>query len=181
VQEGVAIQSPTGGARPDQTHVAAQHVDDLRQLVQAGFAEDAANPCDTRIAVELQRFGQLAIRAELGQPLRSQLLELGFSIRDHRAEFIHIEAPTTQSGALLHKKDRTAAIEKDQQHQNQHQGHGDRGAGNHDGDIDQALEDGVDQARAGALIRQLVDPEVRVVRVLPLGQLQTRLIGIVGG
>ena len=57
-------------ARPDQGHLAAQHVDQLRQLVQAGAAQPASDRGDPRVVgarLHEPRAGVVAHGAELQQ------------------------------------------------------------------------------------------------------------------
>ena len=52
-------------ARPDQAHLALQDVPELRQLVEARVAQEAADPGDPRVVVELQPVRVLALREQL--------------------------------------------------------------------------------------------------------------------
>lgn len=56
------------GARADQTHVALQDIEKLRQLVQAGFADKAADAGDARVAL-LRQAG--AVFSESAHMLRN--------------------------------------------------------------------------------------------------------------
>src|SRR5262249_48367214 len=42
------------GTRADETHVASQHIDELRQLIHARAAQEQAEPSDSRIGGELK-------------------------------------------------------------------------------------------------------------------------------
>ena len=82
--------------RADQVHFAAQHVDELRQLVEPETAQPLSDARDA-IAVVARPFG--------GRPLR----------RPHRAEFEQPQRPAAQSDAMLHEEDRARRIELDGQ------------------------------------------------------------------
>ena len=78
---GLVVLDLAGLRRPgaDQAHVPAQHVPELRQLVDARLAQDAAEPGDAWIAVDLDE-------ARIGGALRPQLASLRVRAVDHRAE-----------------------------------------------------------------------------------------------
>ena len=69
---------------PDEAHVALEHVEQLRQLVEAGAAQDVADAGDPGVDGELeQRAGALVVGLHGGQP--------GLGVDDHRAELEHPE------------------------------------------------------------------------------------------
>src|SRR5690606_30468116 len=83
-------------ARPDQAHLAAQHVPKLGQLVEAVPPEDAAKSGDARIRPDLEhRALHLVAFGKLG-------LARG-RVRVHRAEFVEGEGPAVQPRAVLAK------------------------------------------------------------------------------
>ena len=81
-------------ARADQAHLAAQDVEQLRQLVQAGAPEEAADRRDARIALHLE---QRAARLVAG----AQLLQQTIGVLTHRAELPHPEAHAVFANPLL--------------------------------------------------------------------------------
>src|SRR4029077_11550308 len=55
------------GARSDDAHFAAQHVDELRKLVDAVFADEPPDGCDARVASHLEDGALLfVVRDQLG-------------------------------------------------------------------------------------------------------------------
>ena len=76
------------GARADDAHIADEHVDQLREFVEAGHPQQAADPRDALI-VPAGRFDAMGI-ARLGP---------------HAPEFQDIEDPVALSHAGLAKED----------------------------------------------------------------------------
>src|ERR1051326_4786470 len=83
-------------SRPDKVHVAAQDVPELRNLVNADFANDAPDARHAIVAV--------------AGPNRSILL----SVRAHRAKLHQRKRATVFTDALLLVKNRPARIDLDQ-------------------------------------------------------------------
>src|SRR5881227_2773232 len=83
-------------SRTDKVHVAAQNVPELRNLVDADFANDAPHARHAIVAV--------------ARPNGSVL----FSISAHRAELHQRERATVFTNALLSVKNRTARVNFDQ-------------------------------------------------------------------
>src|SRR5205085_4283894 len=83
------------GSRPDEAHIAANDVDELRQLVNAQLAYEATDARDARII--------------LTRPDRAVL----FGVGAHRAKLDHPENVVVQSEALLCVENRPARIELD--------------------------------------------------------------------
>ena len=81
------------GARAHQRQLAAHHVEELRQLVQAGLADEAADAGDARIALghELGRIG------------------VGL-VDEHRAELEHVDQLVVEAVALLAEQHRALAV-----------------------------------------------------------------------
>ena len=77
--------------RPDETHLAAQHIPELRQLVKAGSAQVIANARTPRIS--------------RNRPDRS---ESGFGIFLHGPKFDECELPLLETNANLPVQNRTA-------------------------------------------------------------------------
>src|SRR5690349_14682276 len=84
------------GPRPDQRKGAVQDIEELRQLVDAPFAHEAADPGDPLIiaAYQTDRVGIA-----------------GFDM--HRAEFVNLDQLVVEAVALLAEQHRTAAVELD--------------------------------------------------------------------
>src|SRR5215207_8815748 len=126
------------GTRPDDRHVAAQDVEQLRQLVERQTAHDLP---DARAAVDaLDAAGRLAVlRHELG---------LGRRRDAHRAELEHVELAAVEADAALAEEDRTGRAEA----------HGER---------EHAERDREDQQRDGRddAIDRVLDPELPAARV----------------
>src|SRR5262249_1848346 len=72
------------GARPDEAHLAAQNIDKLRNLVNAGFANESADAGDARVAV-----------------LRPLRLAVFFGVLQHRAELDDFENATIFTDPFL--------------------------------------------------------------------------------
>ena len=71
-------------ARADDAHVAAQDVDELRQLVEAEAAQQPPDPGDPRIGAQLEhRLGQVLEHHDIG--------ERPLGVGDHRAQLVHAE------------------------------------------------------------------------------------------
>lgn len=111
------------GARPDQGHLAAHHVEQLRQLVQARLAEPLAEAGRARVVRHLEeRAVHLVVRLELGQ--------LGFGIHVHGAELVHPELLAVQADAALLEEHRPRRVQLDQHGHGRD--HGGRGEGAHE-------------------------------------------------
>ena len=94
--------------RADDRHVAAQDVDQLRQLVDARPAQHPADARHARVGLELEhRVRELVEADELREP------RLGVS--HHRAELEHLERPRPLAAAGLAEEDRQAGIEQDRE------------------------------------------------------------------
>lgn len=93
-------------ARSDEAHLAPQYVPELRQLVEAGRAQDLANAGDhPRIVAQLVR------RIPFGPGCRRGLEQMGkrcFAIAPHGAEFQAAEPPPALADPLVPEQDRPA-------------------------------------------------------------------------
>ncbi|ODN71891.1 hypothetical protein A6302_00823 [Methylobrevis pamukkalensis] len=102
------------GARADQGEFAAQHVDELRQFVDRGAADEAAD----------LRHPRIALRDDLGRGRVRHLVE-------HRAELHHLDDLVVEAVALLPEDHRTAALGAHghgrRQHQRRQDDEGERG------------------------------------------------------
>src|SRR5512134_777805 len=80
----IAVQLVQGnGPRADERHFTAQHVNELRQLVQAETAQPLAERSDARVVRELMV--ALPLRAQRGVLLEQPLQRL-LGVDSHRAE-----------------------------------------------------------------------------------------------
>src|SRR3954470_409431 len=103
--------------RADQREIAGEdHVEELRQLVGAGLADEAANPGDARVV--------------LGHDLRGRRIRL---MMVHRAELVDVDALIVEAEALLAEQHGAGAVElHGQRHQSHHrQGHEEREGADH--------------------------------------------------
>lgn len=96
------------GPGADHGQVAREHVDELRQLVQARPPQKAAHARDARVVVEL-----------LLAPPRLQLLGchvalgVGVRVRHHAAELPDVDPLTAEPDALLTEEGLTGAVDAD--------------------------------------------------------------------
>ena len=142
--------------RADQTHLALQHVPQLRQLIQARPTQESAGPGEARIFGDLEAgSADFIARAQLGLT--------GRSVGDHRPELRDREAPACRTDALLAEQDGSAIDEQDHE--------GDHGKDRPEQHESKAGSNGVDQALGGALDGQLRDPGTK-----PVGRFQ-RFVG----
>ena len=94
------------GSRPDEAHLTANDVQELRQLVQARPPQKATATRNSRI---------LGHEPEgvLGQLLSASDLD---RIRDHRSELQHRERPPEAAGARVHEEDGPPAVHENPPH-----------------------------------------------------------------
>ena len=117
------------GPRSNEAHLSPQHVPELRQLIEAGLAQEAAEPRDSGVASQLviaQPFS-----ARFGVFLEQLLQEL-FGVRHHGAELQALERLAALTDAPVAEQDGTAFLSH---------AYGD--------DDDQRGEDEADRQRAG--------------------------------
>ena len=121
------------GARPDEAHVAVEDVPDLRQLVEAGGADEGADARDARVVVSRE--------------LRAGVL---LGVDAHRAELVDLVGLAEAAGADLAVEGRAAVLELDGEgdgdHERQGKDEGDAGEHDVDGALDGALLDAQAQA-----------------------------------
>ena len=106
------------GPRAYEAHVATDDVPELRELVEAGLAEEGAEFRDARVVLEL----------EVGFPFLTGLgvlcevfLEGLLGVRDHGLEFVAREEPAVLADALVREDDVAFVVDgddKDKAHQN---------------------------------------------------------------
>ena len=97
--------------RPDEAHVTAEHVPELRQLVEARVAQETSEARDARVVLEQE--------PDRVRALFPELLSALVRIRDHGAELEHLEASAAPApDALLNEEDRPAELQRyrDEEH-----------------------------------------------------------------
>src|SRR5208283_1732397 len=97
-----------GRARTDYAHFAAQHVDDLRQLVDAETSKESAQPCNSPILSDLEEHLLAAReRPAFPNPLACVVaMRLVAGSGPHGAELEQLERLTVHSGAELPEQNR---------------------------------------------------------------------------
>ena len=104
-----------GWPRADQAHLAAQHIQQVGKLVQAGAAQKLADSCDSRV---IDKLGMARVFAAFAQHLGLQLL----GIAHHAAKLRHAKCPAIFAHALLPKQHRTLPFQcQCQRHQQANQ------------------------------------------------------------
>ena len=129
------------GPGPDHGQIAREHVDELRQLVQARPTQEAAHARDTRVIVEL-------LLAPPGLQLRGGHVPLGVRVRvrHHAAQLPDVDPLAALAHALLAEEGPARTVDADR---GAHRGHGDRQDGaDPRGEAD--VERPLDEAVAGA-------------------------------
>ena len=132
-------------ACPNQCHIALQNVDALRELVDAGFPEEAADRHDAGIVVDLEH---QAVHLVLGH----QILFAFLGVYVHGAEFVELEAAAIHADALLAEEDRAGRLDVDDRREEHVCEAGGQEAGEAGGEADQPLDEefsGSDDAEAG--------------------------------
>src|SRR5690606_32489723 len=86
-------------AGTNDTHVALQYVQKLRQFIKTGTSQEGTNPSDSTIVAR-------------------GLFIVTFNINPHAAEFITLKRLVVSSGALLLEQDRTRTFTFDQERYN---------------------------------------------------------------
>ena len=92
--------------RADERHVSAQHVPELRQLVEAAVSEKASDRRDPWIVGELEDFGltRLALAARIDEPRDVLLMERLVHVHVHRPELENLERFHPLADAHLFEK-----------------------------------------------------------------------------
>src|SRR5262245_45341745 len=83
------------GAPSDKAHISLQHVDELRQLVQAGPSENPADASHTRVIGELESRAA-TVRGRCGAVHKGSnigFVSRGTRLLNHSPEFVHREIP----------------------------------------------------------------------------------------
>ena len=107
------------GARSNETHLAADDVEDLREFVEAGTAQEVSDACDTRVVLELKIPFPLFARRRV---LREVLCETCLGVLDHRSKFIARERFPVTSDAAMRKGDRPRVVDIDGDRNRKHDG-----------------------------------------------------------
>jgi hypothetical protein len=97
VPQVVGARSERGRPRADDRHLATDHVEDLRQLVEARLAQEPADARDAWVVRDLE-----VRRRQDVEVLEGGLQLLG--VLDHRPELEHREADTMLAGPLLREQ-----------------------------------------------------------------------------
>src|SRR5579872_268415 len=87
------------GARPYQTHIAQQHIPELRKLIEMRAAHEISPRDDARIVLDLKQRSVHLVE-------RHQVRKFLFSIWTHGAELIHGKETSIASHPLLTKENR---------------------------------------------------------------------------
>lgn len=115
-------------ARADEGHLASEDVEELRELVDGSFPDEAADAGDARVAWD-----------------GPALLFVGFGLLHHGAELVHHERLVMKADALLLEDDRARRGEldegRDDEHDRAEEDDADEGAA----DVDGALRGGLDR------------------------------------
>src|SRR5262245_6468362 len=91
--------------RADDAHLAGDHVEQLRQLVEAGHAQELADLGDARILAEL--VVTLPFRAQM-RLRREELVQRRLGVENHRAELPAAERPAVRADAAVAEQRRPA-------------------------------------------------------------------------
>ena len=105
-------------ARADQAHRSAQHIEQLRQFIEAGPAQEAPDAGDAGVAL------QLVITRPFGPCDRVPLQQLGeadIGVDHHAAEFQAMKAAPAPPDAVVREHYRAPAGQPDRQRHRQHQ------------------------------------------------------------
>ncbi len=104
------------GARPDQGHFATEDIEELRQFVQRGLAQQASERRDARV---VPKFEVLAILLRAHRVVHEKLLEPRVGVRVHGAELPDFERLAVESETLRPVENRPLPGQHDQE-RNQH-------------------------------------------------------------
>ena len=92
--------------RPHEAHLAAQHVPQLRQLVERRGAKHTSDARHTRVVLELEQWPGPLVRSP-------QHRQLGFGLDTHGAELDHVERAAVATHAALPEQHRAPVVEDD--------------------------------------------------------------------
>lgn len=141
-------------ARADEAHVAADDVPELRQLVEAGLAQEGAELRDARVVLELKvRFPLLAGLGVLGKVFLQGFL----CVWDHGLELIARKEPAIFADALVGEDDMALVVDGDDEEEGQQDGRYQDAAEYGEEDIEAALDKAVPLAGQVVLEREHQD------------------------
>ena len=115
----IFVQRRRAGA--NQAHIAAQDIKELRQLVDAGLADELAHLGDAGVILH---FKHQAVHFVLGH----QALFAFLGIHIHAAQLVDVEHTAVQTDALLLKDQRAGAFQLQRDSRNGDDGHADDAA-----------------------------------------------------
>ena len=98
-------------ARTDQAHLATEHVEQLRELVQRSAAQEASDAGDARVVLDLEH--PLVAASVLVQVRDLVLAPLG--VGDHRAELEDLELAVIAADPRLAEEHRAGRVELDRE------------------------------------------------------------------
>ena len=126
-----------GWAWADDAHVAEEDVEELRELVDASFAEEAAHAGDARVV------GHLKYGASHLVLVHKFLFEL-LGVDDHGAELVDLEDTAAQAGAFLLEEHGAFAVELDAEGDDEEEGQSDEYDAGGEDDVDEAFDEEAD-------------------------------------
>src|SRR5437660_48547 len=98
--------------RPDQAHLALEHIDQLRQFVQAALSQQPSHPRHPRVIANLEdQARDLAAAAHL--------FKHRLGVDHHGAELEAAEMPAVEPDAILYEEHWTRPIQLDRDHDRQ--------------------------------------------------------------
>lgn len=142
------------GPRADETHVAADDVPELRELVEAGLAQEGAELRDARVVLELEvGFPFLAGLGVLGEVFLEGLL----GVRDHGLELVAREEPAVLADALVREDDVAFVVDGDDEDEAHQDRRDDDTAADGADEVEHALDGAVAAAREVVFHREHED------------------------
>ena len=126
-------------ARPDERHLALQHVEELRQLVEAGAPQEGADPSDARIVRDLEH-----PRIATGREVHVQVRELvlpRLGVGGHRPELEDPEDLLRPAATRLAEEHRPLRVELDHDGEHEHDGREDQQPERRDDEVEAALQE----------------------------------------
>nr|CAI0336050.1 hypothetical protein SHINE37_30209 [Rhizobiaceae bacterium] len=133
-------------ARPDEAHLAAQDVEELRQLVEAELAQHGADEGHPRIVLQLAGGAPLLIG---GRIVLQILLQDGIAVFRHGAEFQAAEGRAVIADAAMAVEDAAAVGEFHQRHDHQEDGADDDDGAERHQDVEASFRYSPHRRRAG--------------------------------
>lgn len=132
------------GPRAYEAHVAADDVPELRELVEAGLAQEGAELRDARVVLELEvGFPFLTGLGVLGEVFLEGLL----SVRDHGLELVAREEPAVLADALVREDDVAFVVDGDDEDEAHQDWRDDDAAADGADEVEHALDGAVAAAR----------------------------------